>query len=83
MATVLTTQAIEGYRHEDGNENRYIATSPAWYGFRAGKALRDYGVSAPVKATMGRGSTVNLWTAATRFRVTLEDYGERVERINE
>ncbi len=85
MATILTKQAIEGYYGEDDEDGGYLRTSPAWYGYRAGKALREYGVSPPKKATMGRGYQINAWTAATRFNVIFNSSDDtwHVERINE
>lgn len=84
MKIILTDHAIKGYHDETGEDCGYMPTSPNWYGYRAGKALRERGVSAPKKATMGRGCTVNIWTASTRFCVIFDkDDAGRVERIGE
>lgn len=70
MAIDLTEAARSGYQSASAlsyEGNIFLASSPAWYGWHAGHALRASGRTPPVKATMGRGYSVNIETAATRF----------------
>lgn len=53
-------------------DNAHIPTSPAWYAYEAGAAMAARGFTMPTKARMGRGYSVNVETAATRFRVTFD-----------
>ena len=83
MADNLTAAAVGGYQCEANNTgyaNPFLQCSPNWFAYEAGAALARTGRCQPVKASMGRGYTVNVATAATRFvakfdatnRVTLE-----------
>lgn len=70
MTTIITDAARNGYSDAARGYDHpvpYIAATPAWYGSHAGKALHARGSLSPVKATMGRGHSVNIETAATRF----------------
>lgn len=61
MATDLTAEFLAGYKGEISNPHMF--SSAAWLGFEAGTVARKRGVSAPDKATMGRGYSVNYWVA--------------------
>lgn len=89
MATILTAQAQDGWDHlPDGNvkANPWIYSSPCFYAFEAGRRMWVMGMTRPTKATMGRGDSVNLWTAANRFKATFpgDDLGREVlvERLS-
>jgi hypothetical protein len=88
MATVITEEAQAGYSkshprtYEEGR-NPYLHSSPAWMGWEAGAALGRAAYTKPIKATMSRGYSVNVWTAANRFRVTFDStFIPRVERLS-
>ncbi len=66
MATVITEAARSGYR-DPTNKNPFLESSPAWYGFEAGREHRRSGRTEITKATMGRGYSVNLETQSTRL----------------
>lgn len=77
MATTITTPTIEGYDASAANaaggpesRNPHMCSSPNWFAFHAGRRLWTLGMTRPIKATMGRGYSVNVWTAASRFKVS-------------
>lgn len=73
MATILTEPAQAGYDPTtDGTikPNPYLFSSPSFYAFEAGRRMWAMGFTRPIKATMGRGYTVNLWTASNQFKAT-------------
>lgn len=73
MATILTEPAQAGYDPTaDGTikPNPHLFSSPSFYAFEAGRRMWAMGYLRPVKATMGRGYSVNLWTADNQFRAT-------------
>jgi len=81
MATIITEAARSGYR-DPTNKNPFPHSSPAWYGFEAGRTHRRSGRTEIIKATMGRGYTVNLETASrmrlvAKFGVALPPIIER------
>lgn len=73
--TDVTQAAQEGYDPTpDLSIKRcpYLFSSPSFYAFHAGQRLWALGKGRPVKATMGRGYSVNVSTDAARFSVRFE-----------
>lgn len=89
MATELTDNARAGWETAgpvwgvDRGTNPHLHSSACWFGFEAGKALGKAGYTKPIKATMGRGYTVNVWTAVNRFRVAFNGSSPAIERLGE
>lgn len=70
MATIVTGAAEAGYEREASNP--FLHSSPNWMAYAAGQAMNRCGYTKPVRATMGRGYQVNVWTAANQFRVAFD-----------
>ncbi len=89
MATIITEQAQAGYIVEhpatySGGTNPHLWSSANWFGFEAGRAMGRCAYTKPIKATMGRGYQVNVWTASNRFLVTFDaKLAPRVERLGQ
>jgi len=89
--TDITDYAILGYKASSdlGGEPPYPAnpllrSSPGWMGYEAGMTLARKGFTVPTKVTMGRGYSVNVWTAANRFRVGFDsNLIPYIERLGE
>lgn len=88
MTTVITEEAQAGYTVEhpatySGGANPHLYSSAKWFGFEAGRAMGRCAYTKPIKATMGRGYQVNVWTAANRFRVSFDSrMAPIVERLS-
>lgn len=79
MATIITDEAQAGYTVEhpttySGGSNPHLHSSAAWFGFEAGKAMGRCAYTKPIKATMGRGYKVNVWTVANRFVISFDSH---------
>lgn len=69
MTTTITTEAQAGFDDGATRTNQHLFSSAAWMAHEAGNALYNRGFTRPVKATMGRGYSINIWTAANQFIV--------------
>ena len=87
MATNLIEYARDGFFSRlENTTNPHMYSSACWYAWEAGRALDHSGRTKPVKATMGRGYSVNLKTAANEFKAIF--HGSQsfttvtIERVN-
>lgn len=60
----------EGYRSEDSDANPYLATSPAWAAWNAGRA---FGLG---RVSTSRGSSLNLQIDGRDHRLTYDQITE-------
>ena len=76
------SQAAERGYANPSEPTPYIHSSPLFYAHWAGALLALQGASRPVKATMGRGYSVNIWTVANRYRAHFkDDANPSIERL--
>jgi hypothetical protein len=84
VASPDVTRAAQHGWDEPGLRNPHHMTSAEGMAFSAGRSMNSSGYTRPTRATMGRGYTVNVETAANRFKATFDrTMACRLERLGE